>query len=576
MQTTNHFLFGQIGFFDFFQPMKRLILLSFCCLSFVFNYAQNTDIILGHDLYHYVDRLDIKGIMGIYLPTEVKPYGRNDLAEWLANADTSQFSGNELSWHYRMRFLADDSLAFQDYKPGVFKRFYRNRRDLFYVKTPTFQMAVNPSVHFAGGMDRNDFSGNVNDLLTYTNSRGLSLRGSFIDKIGFYTEVYDNVIRAPQFVFNHFDQNQVLPGEAFIKRFGDENGLDFFSSRAYITYRPWKQMRIKFGKDRAFWGNGYQSLLLSDNAADYLLLNIQTRIWKLVYTNHFTQMIHFVPDRNDTEGTLPRKYGVFHQLTWAPQSNLSFSIFESVIYSPILANGQRGFELQYLNPLIFYRAAEQYIGSPDNGMLGLQTKWNFLQRFQLYGQVLLDDYNYSRRNDGKGYWGNKLGLQVGGKYIDAFGISTLDLQAEYNRIRPYTYQHFSRMSNYTHYRQPIGHALGANLQDFRLFVRYHPVPPLQILLSYHALVQGRDGADGINYGGDPQIPQINRPGEFENIIGQGEKWQLNQFYGRFSWQLFRSDIFLELETRYRTEAEKQSFSVLGGIRAGILPREIKY
>ena len=89
-------------------------------------------------------------------------------------------------------------------------------------------------------------------------------------------------------------------------------------------------MRIKFGKDRAFWGNGSQSLLLNDHSADYLLLNIQTKIWKLVYTNHFTQMIHFIPNRNDTEGTLPRKYGVFHQLTYHPNSKLSFSIFESV------------------------------------------------------------------------------------------------------------------------------------------------------------------------------------------------------------------------------------------------------
>ena len=34
--------------------------------------AQNTDIILGHDLYHYVDRLDIKGVTGMYIPTEIK------------------------------------------------------------------------------------------------------------------------------------------------------------------------------------------------------------------------------------------------------------------------------------------------------------------------------------------------------------------------------------------------------------------------------------------------------------------------------------------------------------------------
>ena len=59
--------------------------------------------------------------------------------------------------------------------------------------------------------------------------------------------------------------------------------------------------------------------------------------------------------------------------------------------------------------------------------LVFKGKWNLFNRFQLYGQFLLDDYNYSKRSEGSGYWGNKLGLQAGAKYIDAFGIPTLDL-----------------------------------------------------------------------------------------------------------------------------------------------------
>jgi len=33
----------------------------------------------------------------------------------------------------------------------------------------------------------------------------------------------------------------------------------------------------------------------------------------------------------------------------------------------------------------------------------------------------------------------KVGAQAGLKYINAFGLDHLDLQAEYNSIRPYTY-----------------------------------------------------------------------------------------------------------------------------------------
>ena len=202
-------------FFSFFRPMKRLFSLFVILFLGLITRAQNTDIILGHDLYHYVDRLDIKGVTGTYIPTELKPYGRNDLAEWILATDTSNFSLNERLWHRRMQMLADDSIAFQDRGKGLFKAFYKNRRDLYYVKTKNFQLAVNPSIHFAGGMDRNNIDGRETENLSiYTNSRGLSVRGSFLNKIGFYTEVYDNIIRAPRFIFSNYERTQFLPGRS--------------------------------------------------------------------------------------------------------------------------------------------------------------------------------------------------------------------------------------------------------------------------------------------------------------------------------------------------------------------------
>ncbi|MEZ4829995.1 MAG: hypothetical protein R3C61_27485 [Bacteroidia bacterium] len=556
--------------------MKRPGLFFFLLLLSGISAAQNTDIVLNHDLYHYIDRLDIKGAADTIIPTETKPYSREMLAHIFARVDPKKLTPQETGWHLRMRILADDTFAIRERYRGLWGTFYTNRRDLFHTSQPGLRLFVNPVIHFAGGMDVNDYtqaaSGN---LPIYVNSRGLVVRGSFGDKLGFYTEVYDNVTRLPQFVFNSWKTTQTLHGEAFVKPFGSANGVDYFSSRAYITYRPLKNMRIKFGKDRAFWGNGYQSLFLSDHAADYLLLNIQTRIWKLVYTNHFTQMIHFVRNRNDNDGILPRKYGVFHQLTWYPQNQFSLSIFESVIYSPIVANGRRGFELQYLNPIIFYRAAEQYIGSPDNSLLGAQMKLNLLRHVQVYGQILLDDYNFGARDQGKGYWGNKLGYQGGLKYIDAFGITALDLQAEYNRIRPYTYQHFSVISSYSNYGQYLGHAAGANLNQYFFALRYHPFPAWNIFISYNHLNKGLDSG-GINYGGDISVPDINRPGDFDNYVGQGDPWKVQQVYGRLSWQVDHTDIYAELEVRYRTENENRSVSALGGLRVNILPREVKF
>ena len=49
--------------------------------------------------------------------------------------------------------------------------------------------------------------------------------------------------------------------------------------------------------------------------------------------------------------------------TWPDRINIG--LFESIVFSR-----PNHFELQYLNPVIFYRTVEQMVGSPDNAMIG--------------------------------------------------------------------------------------------------------------------------------------------------------------------------------------------------------------
>lgn len=554
--------------------MQKIWFCLLCLFSALPAIGQDTDILLNHDLYHYVDRLDIQGRTDTTVLTFFKPYGRNYLSFLFRRTDRSGMGKNEAQWHSLMQGLVDDSLADAQAYQGFAKYFFTNHRDLYALRQPGFQLYVNPVVHFAGGSDVHQYTNAFQSPLPLSiNTRGLSMRGSIMNQIGFYTEVTENLTRFPQFVYNTYQENELLYGEGFVKTFRTENGLDYLGTRAYLTWSPWEFLRIKGGKDRAFWGNGYQSVSLSDHAADYLFLTFTTRIWKLEYVNHFTQLIDFIPGKSDPQGAFPRKYAVFHQLNYQPGPNLSFGFFESIVYNPLHPLGRRGLELQYFNPLIFYRAIEQYVGSPDNALLGLQAKYNLLKRFQLYGQVLLDDFNFSQR-DQPGFWQNKVAWQLGGKYIDAFGISSLDLQAEYNRIRPYTYQHFNLGSNFTHYGQSLGHPAGANLADWHLILRYHPLPALQLMASWSQLDQGLD-VDGVNYGGNPMVSDVNRLGELNQTVGQGTLWSVRQGYFRASYQLWQTSWYAEIEARYRTENGVRSSMILGGVRAQLLPRAVK-
>ena len=565
--------------------MKRILAVLFV-LAFagVQGPAQDTDILLNHELYPYLDRLDIKGLADTSLSSFHKPYGRNMIASYLERVNQENFSPMEKQWFEQMRILADDSYALSQKKKGIWNSFYKNGRDLYSYSGKDLQLFINPSLFVQGGVDNHNYTnGEFENLPIYYNSRGLSIRGSLLGKVGFYTEVFDNIARMPQFIFDRYQQTQVLYGEALVKRFGNENGLDYLSSRGYITFRPISAIRVKLGKDRAFWGDGYQSLQLSDYAADYFFLTLHTKIWKLEYINHFTQMTDFIRDRNDTEGIYPKKYGVYHTLQYHPNDRFSIGLFESIIYNPWLANGRRGFELSYLNPLIFYRSAEQSLGSPDNSFLGMHLKYNFLQRFQLYSQLLLDDFNFGRRDEGSGFIGNKWGYQFGLKYIDVGGIKGLDFQAEYNRMRPFTYQHFNSSSNYAHFAQHLGHAAGANLYDYHLIFRYRPYPKWSVQLVYSYLLKGLDpSTDDFNYGGDVNRAFINWPAEFGNDVGQGNQLAVTMAYGQLSYQLGQSDNYLEGSIRYRREVlqdqslPKRSISAYVGIRMGLVGRQVKF
>jgi hypothetical protein len=536
--------------------------------------AQDTDVLLGHDLYHVIDRIDIQGLTGEAIPTLIKPYGRRDLTRWLQAADSSGLSRTEKGWYELMRLHADDEFAANRQAKTPVRWLYRNGRDLAHVQTGDLRLFVNPVIQWAGGADNLE-AGQFAGLTPLTaNHRGVVIRGDAWGKLGFHTEVSDQLGRFPVATYQHFDSTGLLFGETFIKQFGTQNGLNYFSSRGYLTVSPFRNLRIKFGKDRVLWGNGQQSLWLSDHAPDGLLLTLQARVWKFDYTSHFVQFIDRIPTKLDQQGTHPRKYGAFHQLSWMPKPQLALILFEGVIYSPNQPNGNRGFELVYLNPIIFYRSVEQMLGSPDNSVLGFSGKWNVLKRFQLYGQFLLDDYNFAQRVNGKNYWGNKLGWQTGLKYIDAFGISTLDLQAEYNRIRPYTYQHFATGANYSHYNQSLGHPGGGNLWEMRVSARYRPLPGVQILIQASRQRQGLD-INGRNVGYDVNTPYINRLGGFDQVVGQGRSVVTDFAYTRVSWQPFGADLYLDAEAQLRRVNGASSVWGMAGVRTALVSRTFR-
>ncbi|MDQ3551572.1 MAG: hypothetical protein M3413_08595, partial [Bacteroidota bacterium] len=352
--------------------------------------------------------------------------------------------------------------------------------------------------------------------------------------------------------------------------------VDYFDARGYITFGVAHFVDIAFGFDKNFIGNGHRSLFLSDFSNSTLFLKLNTRIWKFNYQNLFMELQH--AQRFGADILIPKKYAAMHHLDLAVTKWLNIGLFEGVVFGR-----QDHFEFGYLNPVIFYRSIEQQSGSFDNALAGIDAKANVAKKFQFYSQFLLDEFSLTEIRKNNGWWANKWALQLGGKYIDAFNISNLDLQLETNRVRPFTYSHRDSVANYTHYNQPLAHPFGANFQEWIGIARYQPAPKWLVQAKAIYINQGRDTGN-VSFGGNIFLPNVPpyRTKDYGYTIGNGisTKTALASFLLSYE---FRPNLFFEANALYRkqtvalsTVTPKNTFLISAGVRWNMHRREFDF
>lgn len=568
------------------QIIKSLFKLSFfICPTFVL--AQSTNLTQGDKAYQLIDRLEIKyqKHTGINYST-IKPYNRKALvqeAEFFdsaAKAENGKFKLTPID-KYNMRSLLMNNTEwvtgskddFASKKP-ILKYFYKTKPNLFEVNEKDFFLAINPVLNFQAGKE----SGN--DGTMFLNTRGITVRGMIAKKIGFSATMTDNQERGPSYFYKKVRDLRAVPGVGFYKDF-KTNAFDYFDARGYFTFNVAKYIDVQFGYDKNFIGNGYRSLFLSDFGNSYLFLKLNTKIWKFNYQNIFAELVPQFVKKGDS--LLPRKYTAIHHLSINLTKWLNVGFYEAVFFGR-----QNHFDFQYLNPIIFYRHIEGTVGSPDNALAGFDFKANAGHGLQFYGQILLDEFKLSEVKANKGWWANKFGFQLGAKYIDAFGVSNLDLQVETNRVRPFTYSHNNIISNVTHYNQPLTHPLGSSFQEFIGILKYQPASKWYVnarLIYYYQGLDSvnADGTPGRNYGSNPfRLPSDQRLTNEGFTIGGGRKATcLNALFAVSyePWENFYIDASLQQRNYKIANEPSNSINttlITAGIRVNIARREYDY
>jgi hypothetical protein len=427
-------------------------------------------------------------------------------------------------------FINSDSIVQKElyFDNSVTKRslLYRKVRkeNLINLDTGDFHLSINPLLAFELGRDF------VSNTPTFINTKGLMISGSIGKKLSFYTSYYENQGTFVPYVDAFIRENNVVPGQGFSRDF--KKGFDYGMASGYISYTTGKYFNIQFGHDKNFIGDGYRSLLLSDNAFNYPFFKITTTIWKIKYMNMWSQYedIHD-PIYQGAGYNYLKKYSAIHYLSYNVCKRLNIGLFEAVIFAPKDTNGYRGIELNYLNPIVFYRPVEFSLGSPDNMMMGFNWKYKVNNHNQLYGQIMLDEFKlHEVLNYQNGWYGNKQGLQFGLKSYNLFTIKNLSFQTEFNVVRPYTYSETIHVINYAHYNQALAHPLGSNFKESVSFLRYRYKAFYGVLKVIYA-IHGADTA-GLNLGNDlyksylsalPKTTTDPNGHEYGTYVGMGLK-----------------------------------------------------
>lgn len=382
---------------------------------------------------------------------------------------------------------------------------------VLFIDSTDFQFAFTPIWDFQAGKS--------GELTTMQNTRGALVQGQFFKKLTFASAVFENQSVVPEFINVHANQTYVFPGGARTKSFKD-NGYDYFYATSYVNYKANKYFNAEIGHGKNFIGEGYRSLLLSDNAFNYPYIKLTSSFWKIRYTNLYAELMDIYGTGN-ADQLFSKKYFATHTLDFDVTKWLTLGVFETVVW------GQRGFELNYINPIIFFRAVEFSVGSPDNVMMGLNLKANPIENVTIYGQVILDEFLLGEIKAQSGWWANKYGGQFGVKAHDLFGIENLFIRGEYNIVRPFTYTHADRINNYGHYNYSLAHPLGANFKETVGQLGYQ----FKNIYADVKLTSANYGTDSLNAvltnGGDIFRSYNDHANEYGNFIGQGISNQLN-------------------------------------------------
>ena len=392
-----------------------------------------------HWSYALVERLEAAGHL-VGTADGIKPYSRRHLARLALRAD----SVATLTRIDRQRL----SLLLRELDPEVraLQSRVAPRPHGLHLQSPA---ATGPPVQYSadrGGLYVDLLARQQTDVLTgrgragservYRNRFGGVIRGDLLNDVGFRiafeqsreqgTGDYD----LREDVFERRLEAVQLKGSL----------ADFHAGAAYITFGLGAWVDVQVGKDQVAWGPAPDDNLgLSINAPAFDMIRLRTRLGGLELVSLHGSLAT-CPERPDSpicggEADTNASYIVngmsrlldrdrwiaAHRVEVAVTPTLDIGFQEVVIY------GDRNPEPSYLNPFMFYWAAQSYLGDKDNVMMAIDADWRVRAGLRWWGAYAIDDLKKLKVFSDD--FANKFSLQTGILWTDPLGVRDTDLRA---------------------------------------------------------------------------------------------------------------------------------------------------
>ena len=441
----------------------------------------------------------------------------NRVEQYIDNDSLHFFSSlKPLGYDYLRDFAPVDSVFAPIGKEFKFANTLVGRKlfkeHLIQVDEDDIKLAIDPIFNLQLGQDTKD------DNKVYVNTRGILVQAEAWKKFYFYTSVHENQAQYVSYVSQFVDKESVVPGQGRVKT-NSAGTYDFNNATGGLGLVFGKHFDFLVAHDKNFIGDGYRSLLLSDNSFQYPFFRLSMKFWRFKYTVYYCMMQNLKEDYYYDTG-FKKKYMRANYLDFVlgKKDWLSLGLFESIVWRH---DSYRSFEFNYINPIIFLRPVENSIGSPDNELLGFNLKVRFNPRNIFYGQLMLDEFLLDEVRAGNGWWANKQGFQLGYKSYSIAKIKNLNFQTEYNYVRPYMFQHRTTGQNYGQYNQPLAHPLGANFWESVSFLNYR-WRNFFVEAKFNYVLAGKD-RPGYNDGSYIFYNYDTRSSEYGHYVGTGLK-----------------------------------------------------